>query len=312
MLAVEVSRLKKTFRSGFWTRRLTVALDGVSFTVPRGMIFGILGPNGAGKTTLLSIASTLLLPDEGSIRLLGFDVVREARQVRERINLVSGHTNFIWSLSAREILDYHGMLYGLTGRGRKKTIDSLIDLFELRTHENVAYNELSTGLKQRLALAKGLINDPEILFLDEPTVALDPDISIRIREQISNLRRSRGMTVLLTTHDMPEAELLADEIAFLREGKILAQGDADSLKRQVKIGDTITMEVDGIEGRLDLTAVPGVLRYSAANGRIECVTDSARKRLPELLRLINEQGGVARDVRVVEPDLESVFVELVK
>jgi ABC-2 type transport system ATP-binding protein len=246
------------------------------------------------------------------MRLHGFDVIREARRVRERINLVSGHTNFIWSLSAREILDYHGMLYGLTGRNRKTKIDSLIDLFELRSHANVAYNELSTGLKQRLALAKGLINDPEILFLDEPTVALDPDISIRIREQISALRRARGMTVLLTTHDMPEAELLADEIAFLRGGKILAQGDAESLKRQVKIGDTITMELDGVNGRLDFASIPGVLRYTLMSGRFECVTDSARKRLPELLRLINERGGVARDVRVVEPDLESVFVELVK
>lgn len=312
MLAVEVSELKKSFRTGFWSRRVTTALAGVSFTVPRGMIFGVLGPNGAGKTTLLSIASTLLLPDSGSVRLLGFDVVREAHRVRERINMVSGHTNFIWSLTVHEILDHHGMLYGLIGNTRARKVDSLIELFELRTHRDAAYNELSTGLKQRLALAKALLNDPDLLFLDEPTVALDPDISIRIREQIARLRREQGVTVLLTTHDMPEAEFLADEIAFLRHGRILAQGDAESLKRQVKIGDTITIELDGLNVSLDLSGFPGVLSYRSENGRIECVTDSARKRLPELLSLIHERGGVARDVRVLEPDLESVFVELAK
>jgi len=176
VFAVEVSELKKSFHAGLWSRRVTTALAGVSFTVPGGTIFAVLGPNGAGKTTLLSIASTLLLPDSGSVRLLGFDVVREAPRVRERINMVSGHTNFIWSLTTREILDHHGMLYGLTGRARARKVESLIERFELRTHRDVAYNELSTGLKQRLALAKALVNDPELLFLDEPTVALDPDI----------------------------------------------------------------------------------------------------------------------------------------
>jgi ABC-2 type transport system ATP-binding protein len=308
--AVEVRDLKKSFRTGWRGRRRQDALRGVSFDVPRGAIFGLLGPNGAGKTTLLSILATLLLPDRGDARVLGLDVIRDAPRVRERINMASGNAAFLPSLSCREVLDIAGRSYGIGGRARAQRCDGLLQQFELTPYADVRYNELSTGLKQRLALAKAFINDPELLILDEPTVGLDPDISVRIRDQIAALRRTRGITILLSTHYMREAETLCDDIVFLRSGLILARGDPDSLKRQILAGDRITMHVDG--EWTGLSALPGVLSCQGDGGRVECVVDDARKRLPELLRHLVEHGSAVTDVAVAEPNLESVFIELAR
>ncbi len=311
MLAVAVEALRKTFRSGRFPRRLTHALRGISLSIPRGIIFGLLGPNGAGKTTLLSILATLLLPDAGRATVLGHDVVREARAIRPRLNMASGNSNFIWSLRAPEILAFYGRLYGLSGRALSGKVDELLALCELEEHRKVPYHELSTGLKQRLALAKSLVNDPELLFLDEPTLGLDPDISVRMRAQIKALRRDRGTTILLTTHNMREAEELCDEIAFIKSGEIPARGTADALKRQIRIGDVIALRLDPPAWDR-LADLPGVLRYASHDGRIECTVDSAEKRLPEILRLLHEHGFLVRDLDVHEPDLEEVFVELAK
>ena len=308
--AVEVRDLTKSFRTGWPRRRRQDALRGVSFEVPRGAIFGLLGPNGAGKTTLLSILATLLLPDRGHARVLGLDVVKDAPRLRERINMASGNAAFLPSLSCREVLDIAARSYGIGGRERGRLRDGLLQQFELAPYGDVRYSELSTGLKQRLALAKAFVNDPELLILDEPTVGLDPDISVRIREQIAALRRTRGITILLSTHYMREAEALCDEIVFLRAGLIMARGDPDSLKRQILAGDRVTMHVDG--EWTGLSALPGVLSCRGDGGRVECVVDDARKRLPELLRHLVEQGAEVTDVAVAEPNLESVFIELAR
>ena len=225
-LAVEAHDLAKTFRSGWLRRRETPALRGASLQVERGAIFGLLGPNGAGKTTLLSILATLLLPDRGSATILGHDVVREAFAIRRRLNMASGNASFVWSLRPAEVLAFYGRLYGLHGRTLRARVAELLDRFELTPHLKTEYNELSTGLKQRLALAKALLNRPEVLFLDEPTLGLDPDVSIRIRAQIAELRRREGTTIILTTHYMREADELCDRIAFIKGGRILAEGIA--------------------------------------------------------------------------------------
>src|SRR5262245_39970926 len=202
MLAVDARDLRKTFTSGWWGRRRTEALRGASLQVPRGAIYGLLGPNGAGKTTLLSIMATLLLPDSGSVTILGHDVVREAATIRRRLNMSTGNASFLWSLRAEEIVAFYARLYGLSGRALTRKVDELVELCELGPFRRTFYNELSTGIKQRLALAKSLVNDPELLFLDEPTLGLDPDVSVRVRRHIAALRRERGMTILLTTHYM--------------------------------------------------------------------------------------------------------------
>jgi ABC-2 type transport system ATP-binding protein len=311
VLAIDARQVVKTFRSGVIRRRTTPALRGVSLVVPRGAIVGLLGPNGAGKTTFLSILATLLRPDAGSVTVLGLDVVREATRIRRRINMASGNASFLWSLRAEEILSFYGRLYGLGGRVLRQRVDALLEVCEIAGHRRAPYNELSTGLKQRLALAKSLLNDPELLFLDEPTLGLDPDISVRVRRYIASLRRERGLTIVLTTHYMREAEELCDEIAFLKGGQILARGTAAELKRQIGIGDVITLRLD--PPRVPwLAKFPGVLSCGESEGRLACTVDEADKRLPELLRALHEQGVVVRDVQVREPDLEEIFVELAR
>jgi ABC-2 type transport system ATP-binding protein len=308
--AVEITDLAKTFSGGVAPRRRKVALGGITLSIPRGMIFGVLGPNGAGKTTLLSILATLLLPDRGRVRALGLDVVRDAARLRERINMVSGNANFLWSLTPREILDFYSRCYGMDRAARVRKVGTLIELFELGAHAGVPYMELSTGLKQRLALAKALVNDPELLLLDEPTTGLDPDIAIRIRQAIAGFPRERGVTILLTTHDMREAEQLSDELIFLREGQIQARGSAGAIKRQLRLGDMVSFAVDGTWS--EIPSLPGLLKLQVTDGHVRCLVDDARQRLPELLRALEARGVTVRDLRVREPDLEAVFVELAK
>ncbi len=306
--AVEVRDLEKTFRTGWLWRQRQAALRGVSFEVPRGAIFGILGPNGAGKTTLLSILATLLLPDRGEARVLGLDVVRDAHRVRERVNMAAGGASFLGNLSAREVLDIAARSYGVGRRDRAGRVARLLDRFELATFADTRYDQLSTGLKQRLALAKAFVNDPELLILDEPTVGLDPDISVRIREEIAGLRRTGRVTILLSTHYMREAEQLCDEIVFLRGGAVLARGEAATLARQILTGARVAMSVEGDWS--GVAGLPGVLACRGEGSRVECLVDDARKRLPEILRFLFEQGAAITDVNVDEPDLESVFIEL--
>ena len=311
-LAIDARDVETKFRSGWLRPRETPALRGVSLAVPRGTIFGLLGPNGAGKTTLLSILATLLTPDRGTVRVLGLDVVREAAALRRRLNMASGRPSFLWSLRVGEIVAFYGRLYGLSGATLSRRVDGLIRDYELEPYRRIPYNELSTGLKQRVALAKSLVNDPELLFLDEPTLGLDPDVSVRVREHVAALRRDRGMTIVLTTHYMREAEDLCDDVAFIKAGRILAHGTPDDLKRQIKLGSVIAL-------RLDPPNVPwlaeadGVLRVTAdAEGWIECVVDDVEKRLPTLLRQLITEGVVVRNIQVREPDLEEVFVELAR
>ena len=311
MLAIDARDVTKTFRSGWLRRRETPALRGVSLAVPRGAIFGLLGPNGAGKTTFLSILATLLTPDGGSVCVLGHDVVREAGALRRRLNMASGRPSFLWSLRVGEILAFYGRLYGLAGAPLRRRVDELIELAELGPHRRVPYSELSTGLKQRVALAKSLVNDPELLFLDEPTLGLDPDVSVRVRQHIAELRRERAMTIVLTTHNMREAEELCDEIAFIKEGRILARGTSGELKRQIGLGEVIALRLDPADVPW-LAEAPGVLRCVTVGGFTECTVDAAEKRLPELLRALHAEGVVVRHVQVREPELEEVFVELAR
>jgi ABC-2 type transport system ATP-binding protein len=309
-LAIAAHDVRKTFRGGWRGRRATSALAGVSLEVSRGIIFGLLGPNGAGKTTLLSIFATLLVPDGGRVSILGHDVVREAATVRRRLNMASGNASFLWSLRPPEVIAFYGRLYGLGGAALSRRVAELMETFELGRHARAPYNELSTGIKQRLALAKSLVNDPDLLFLDEPTLGLDPDVSVRIRGHVADLRR-RGMTIVLTTHYMREAEELCDEIAFIKGGRVLARGTAEELKRAIHLGDVIAFRLEP-PATPALAGAPGVLRCTARGDWVECAVDVADKRLPELLRVLHAEGAVIRDIQVREPDLEEVFVELAR
>jgi ABC-2 type transport system ATP-binding protein len=204
------------------------------------------------------------------------------------------------------------VLEARTGRRWQEIVDKeILAPVGMTDYRRAQYSELSTGLKQRVALAKALVNDPELLFLDEPTLGLDPDVSVRVRQHVADLRRSHGVTIVLTTHYMREAEELCDEIGFIKGGRILAHGTPDALKRQIGLGDVIALKLD--PPRPDwLSDAPGVLRVAQSEGWLELTVDQAEKRLPDLLRALLAEGVVVRNIQVHEPDLEDVFVELAR
>jgi len=308
-LAIKAEGIYKAFRSGWWGKRKKQVLKGINLQIEEGEIFGILGPNGAGKTTLLSILSTLLLPDRGKVQILGIDCLKDGHRIREMVNISSGNANFLWSLTVRENLHFYGMLYGLTGRGREEKVEALIDLFDLKEHRNVPFDRLSTGMKQRLSLAKSLLNDPSVLFLDEPTVGLDPEVSVRIREKIRSIQKERGMTVLLTTHNMREAEYLCGRIAFLKEGKIVATGSPETLKRMVRIGDVVRIEFKGPISCDEIIRTEGVINCSTSGDLCEVIVDEGEKRLGPLVAMLSQGGVQIKKVSLGQTDLEDVFIE---
>jgi len=311
-LAVIAEGIYKTFRSGWRGKNEKLVLKGIDLQIEEGEIFGILGPNGAGKTTLLSILSTLLLPDRGRVEILGIDGLQDGHRIRERVNISSGNANFLWSLTVQENLHFYGMLYGLMGKEREEKVKQLISLFNLEEHRDVTFDRLSTGMKQRLSLAKSLLNDPAVLFLDEPTVGLDPSVSIWIRDQIRSIQKKKGITVLLTSHNMREAEYLCSRIAFLKAGEIVTTGTAEALKRMVRIGDLVRIEFNGKISEDDLLRADGVINYTISDNFCEIMVDEGEKRVGPLVAIISQGGAQIKKVTLGQTDLEDVFIEFAK
>lgn len=199
-----------------------IAVDSISFNIDKGEIFGLLGPNGAGKTTTIKVLATLLLPNKGSIEIDGFDIITHRKEILKRINLISGgERSLYWRLTAKENLEYFGSLYNIKSKELKTRVDELLEKVGLLEHKNCKVETFSKGMKQRLQIARGLINKPKILFLDEPTIGLDPSASQMLHNLILDLK-NRGTTIILTTHYMNEAEKLCDRVAFIDSGKIIS------------------------------------------------------------------------------------------
>jgi len=208
------------------------ALDHLDLSVREGEILGILGPNGAGKTTCLNALATLILADSGEIEIFGIkSIPRNFNAVRSWINMSSGYPNYAFSLTVEENLKFYGRLYGLRGALLQHKVDEVTALFDLQLFAKRRFDELSSGTKQRLSLAKSLLNDPKILFLDEPTIGLDPDVSLKTRQIILDILRQRKMTVLLTSHNMDEVEAMCERVAFIQKGRIIKLASVDELKR---------------------------------------------------------------------------------
>ena len=307
--AISAKGLGKAFSSGFFEPAKQV-LTQLDLEVAPGAIFGILGPNGAGKTTLISILATLLHPDAGEAQVLGLDVVREARKLRQRINLAAAGAHFLWCLTAEENLRFYGRLYGLGGRVLRAKVEELIDLFQFQEYRRVLFERLSSGLKQRLMLAKALINDPELLFLDEPTSGLDQDMAQHIREEILRLNRDRGLTILLTTHNLREAEMLCSEVGFLKGGRLAARGTIPELQRRLGLGDHLSLSFRDSPPLLEYAHLPGVLSHRVQDSRVELVLDRAEIRLAAILEAVAHTGREVARVKVKPVDLEEIYREI--
>lgn len=232
--AIEVKNLKRTYQGALSMRKNKIieALKGVSFKVNRGEIFGLLGPNGAGKTTTIKILTTLLAPTSGEAKIFGYNCFGDEKFIRDKINFIfGGERGLYWRLSAHENLQYFGDLYKVPGRTLKQRIPELIKSVGLEGRENEKVENYSKGMKQRLQIARGLINDPEILFLDEPTIGLDPVGAKELRRIVLKLKKE-GKTIMLTTHYMQEADELCDRIAVINNGEIIDMGTTKQLKKK--------------------------------------------------------------------------------
>jgi ABC-2 type transport system ATP-binding protein len=307
--AIDAQGLYKSFPTGFFKPPREV-LQGLDLEVASGAIFGVLGPNGAGKTTLISILTTVLLPDRGRAAVLGLDVVKDAARLRERINLAASSARFLWSLTVEECLRFYGRLYGLGGRVLADKVEELLQLFRLLTHRRTKFESLSTGLKQRLALAKALINTPELLFLDEPTSGLDPEMARHTQEEILRLNRDTGLTILLTTHNLREAEMLCSGVTFLKGGRLLATGTIPELQARLGLGDRLSLTFKNGVPPLDYQRLPGVLSAEVGDSRVLLVLDRLETRLALLLEEITRQSPDPPAVRVKEADLEELYREI--
>ncbi len=321
-----VKRYETFLRKGIIKRerKIVEALRGVSFTIRRGEVFGLLGPNGAGKTTTVKILSTLLLPDSGRATVLGYDVVKEATEVRKRIGVsLSVEKGFFWKLTGRENLTYFGMLYGLSGSDLKQRVQRMLEvvgLEELGSSDKL-YEEYSLGMKARLSVARAMLTDPELLILDEPTLGLDPPSARLLRELLIRIAHDEGKTVLITTHNMFEAEIVCDRLAIINKGKIIALDRVEGLKRSV-LGD-ITLEINAIlPVRVSLGKVADELRIALGRdveiepeeegARIKVILSPKEKELvtQKALETLYSLGAHIRRIEIKEPTLEDVFIEL--
>lgn len=233
--AIEVKDLKKCFRKrkGLIGRKKSEewALKGISLHVGDGELYGLLGPNGSGKSTFIRILSTLLIPDGGEVRILGRSLPRDERWIRRRIGRVSVDAAFYKKLSARENLMYAAQLYGLSTREAEPKAMAILERLKLETRRfNDPLEEMSRGMQQKIAITRALMVNPPVLLLDEPTTGLDPKSRRDVQSYLEDLRREEGTTILLTTHDMAEAERLCDRIGFIAHGELIAEGTADELK----------------------------------------------------------------------------------
>ena len=307
--AIAAQGICKSFRTGVFGP-WKAALREVDLEVDYGAIFGVLGPNGAGKTTLISILATLLRPDAGQARVLGLEVIREAGPLRQRINLAASGAHFLWCLTVEENLRFYGRLYGLGGRALSGRVEELMALFELGPHRRVTFERLSTGLKQRLALAKALINTPELLFLDEPTSGLDPEMAQHLREEILRLNREAGLTILLTTHNLREAEMLCGEVGFLKEGRLVSRGRIADLQQRLGLGDHLRLIFQDTPAPLEYGKLPGVLSHRVQDSRVDLVLDRAETRLPAILETVAHSRHPLARVQVKPVDLEEIYREI--
>ena len=288
-----------------------VAVDCVDLSVHEGEIFGLLGPNGAGKTTIISLLATLLVPDDGEITICGFNLRQEARRVRPLIGFVPQEMGLYPTLSAWDNLAFFGRVYGLYGSNLRERVTNVLGLVGLSERASDPVQTFSGGMKRRLNIAAGLVHKPRILFLDEPTVGVDPQSRNFIFEHVERLNEE-GITIVYTTHYMEEVERLCDRVAIMDQGSILALDTTIGLVNRLGAG-VIYMGLPraSLEPILpDVRAISEVLTATEEKGRLKIETSNARLALLELIGLCNARNVSIVSLEMLEPTLESVFLHL--
>ena len=316
---VRAQDLRRSYRTRTGTfrreRKEVEAVRGVSFDIEPGELFGLLGPNGAGKTTTIKMLITLLLPTGGSAQVLGRDVVSEAREVRRHIGYVFGGDRGLYErLSALDNLRYFAELYGVPPREQRQRIGSLLEMVGLTGREKERVEGFSRGMRQRLHIARGLLHDPEVLFLDEPTIGIDPVGARELRATIAMLRE-QGKTILLTTHYMFEADELCDRIAVIRDGQIVAEDTPAALKQRVSAGHVVEVETYGVpDSAVDAVRTLAGVRTAAVEdrGQAQVLIVQVEPGSEVTSSVLGRLNGVSVGrVSSREPTLEDAYVELV-
>jgi ABC-2 type transport system ATP-binding protein len=309
---IAVEDLKKTYRPKGRKGVEVTALAGISFEVSRGEFFGLLGPNGAGKTTTIGILTTRVIPTGGVGRIEGIDVARDPVAVKRSIGVVPQVNNLDRSLTAREILVFHAEYFGVPRQKREQHANELLQRFELAERADEKVTGFSGGMVQRLKIARALMHDPAILFLDEPTTGLDPQSRRMMWDLLTELNQ-KGLTVLLTTHYMEEADQLCGRAAIIDHGKLLALDSPAQLKRSVPGGYLVQLQVRGevpppfVEA---LRSLPGVVEVKGEQGQVRVYADHAEGLLANAMRVAADLNVMVTDAHVAEPSLENLFLHL--
>jgi len=304
--AIEADGLIKTYPRG------VRALDGVSFSVAPGTVFGLLGPNGAGKSTTVKILTTLSRADEGTARVAGVDVQRDPGAVRRAIGVVGQKNAVDGEATGRENLQLQGRLYGLGGRDLRARVDDLLERFSLADAADRFAKTYSGGMQRRLDVALGLVARPQVLFLDEPTTGLDPEVRVAMWAEIEQLAREEGLTILLTTHYLEEADQLASQLAIVDRGKIVAEGSPEQLKAELR-GDAIAVELDGADGSAAavdeaLARVDGVREIVLDGQQLRARADQGARAVPAVLAALESAGLSVASVSVARASLDDVYL----
>ncbi len=295
-IAIEVSNLKKVYGN-------LIAVDGISFYVKKGEVFAFLGPNGAGKTTTVEMIESIRVPTAGSIKILGKDIKTSFNDVKEKIGILPQEFHSYERLTVRETLMYFSKLYE-----KRADVDQILQMMDLTDHKKMLYKNLSGGLKQRVGVAISLVNDPEIVFLDEPTTGLDPKARREVWNVISGLKK-RGKTVFLTTHYMEEAEHLADHIAIIHKGKIIAEGSLDELTKKYGAGSVLHVKKCSNSDAAEILKESGFSVTSEGNGNISVKIDY-KERVLEVLSELRRACVDYESIDIRRSNLEEVFLNL--
>ncbi len=324
MEPIEVRSLSKSFtvKEGpvfRKTAKTVTALDEVSFSVKKGEIFGLLGPNGAGKTTTIKTICTLIQPTSGEVYVNGHDVEKDSQRARQDLGvMLTGDRTLYWKLTGRENLEYFSALYHMDRKHAKERIHELLKLVGLEERQDTLVENYSTGMRMRLSFIKGILHEPPVLLLDEPTMSLDPQSARLIRETIQDLRK-QGHAILLTTHYMEEADQLSDRVAVIDHGKIIALAPPDELKKSMMKSEVIEIEAQNIDPRVveklkGITNINEVVSSiedaSSLRGMIKVHSNDGKNAIPEMLGILVKGGVEVSNVKIATPTLEDVFISL--